>query len=254
MFKRDIKKETEKIVDFIKDTFAQKGFTKAVIGISGGLDSSVIAALCVKALGKENVIGLLLPCGEQTDIEDSKELVKHLDISSQIIDIEPMVHSNIVAKPISRMRLGNIMARCRMIVLYDMSAQVKGLVVGTSNRTELLTGYFTMYGDGACALEPIGHLYKTEVRQLAKYLKIPSSIIDKAPSAGLWEGQTDEEEIGMTYLELDTILYLTSIKKNDKLDEFISLLNIDDKQKTKKVLKLVEKNRFKLLPPDMLKE
>lgn len=254
MLKRNWNTEIDKIVSFIKDTFAEKKFTKAVIGISGGIDSAVIAALCVKALGKDNVTGVLLPCGEQLDIEDSKELVKVLDIPSTTIDIEPMVKCNIVARPISKTRLGNIMARCRMIVLYDLSAQLQALVVGTSNKTELSIGYFTMHGDGACALEPIGHLYKTEVKELAKYLKIPQKIIDKAPSAGLWEGQTDEDEIGMTYTEIDTILFLTSNKKNDKLDEFISLLNIDDKQKTKKILKLVEKNRFKLLPPDMLKE
>jgi NAD+ synthase len=140
-----------------------------------------------------------------------------------------------------------------MIYLYDVSAARNALVAGTSNRTELLTGYFTMHGDGACALEPIGHLYKTEVRQLANYLKIPQRIIDKAPSAGLWEGQTDEDEMGIAYSELDIILCLTSTKNNDKLNEFMSVLTTQDKQKTKRIMKMIEKNKFKLLPPEILK-
>ena len=228
MFELDCKKETERIVNKIKNTFKEKGFQKAIIGISGGLDSAVIASLCVKALGQSNVIGLMLPYGVQKDIEDSKLLVNSLGIFCMtrnikpIVDMVPIVINGGVKRdtkksnePLSKLRLGNLMARVRMIVLFDCSTFYNGLVVGTGNRTELMLGYFTLHGDGACALEPIGHLYKTEVRMLAKYLNIPKIIITKHPSAGLWDGQTDEGELGWKYKHIDDLLHLIYDEKID---------------------------------------
>ncbi len=209
MISKTGKKITNKIVTFIQKTFKEAGRSKAVIGISGGLDSAVVASLLVLALGIENVFGYSLPCGEQKDIKDVELVANKLGIRYDKLNIAPVVDS--LKKVIGydndeNISVGNLMARTRMTVLYDLSAYHNALVVGTSNKTELLLGYFTIYGDGACALEPIGHLYKTEVKQLAKYLEIPDVIINKTPSAGLWDGQTDEKELGATYEEIDNCL------------------------------------------------
>lgn len=240
-------KETERIVNFITDTFKAKGFENAVIGISGGIDSAVIAALCVRALGKEHVYGYGLPCGVQKDINDSRKLAGFLDIKYDEINIKDPVNAlvnlcfELAYGPLdSRQgRRGNMASRCRMIVLFDKSAEVNGLVVGTSNRTELMLGYFTSHGDGACALEPIGHLYKTEVFELARYLNIPESLITKDPTAGLWEGQTDEGEIGLTYKEIDNFL-----QKYNKEYPWID--------KYQKLIDIIKKNKFKLEALPML--
>jgi NAD+ synthase len=249
MLKIDCKKETERIVKFIQETFKEKGFKKAVLGISGGLDSAVICSLLIKALGKDNVIGVMLPYGEQKDIDDSITICINNKISATEANIEKVVHSIVGKEDIGDVRKGNICARVRMIALYDISAKYKALVVGTGNKTELMLGYFTMYGDGACALEPIGHLYKTQVRQLAKYLKIPKRIIDKAPSAGLWEGQTDEKELGMTYEEMDEMLYCIYGKYD------VGTLPKNKTFETKKLDILadrVNKNKFKMELPRCL--
>jgi len=253
-------REIDRCVFFIQNTFRYKRFNKAVIGISGGLDSAVTATLCVKALGKENVIGIMLPCGEQKDIQDSIELCNKLDIQSYTIDISAMVNSykHPFYSP-DQTRLGNIMARSRMIVLYDISSIHRGLVVGTSNKTELMMGYFTLHGDGACALEPIGHLYKTWVKEMAVALEIPKSIIEKAPSAGLWEGQTDEKEMGISYYLLDAILLkYESLNKGEMklqdnviIDIIVDRLNLDYSI-VSKVIERIEKNKFKLQSPTML--
>lgn len=211
----DCATETERIVKFIQDTFKSKGFNKAVIGISGGIDSAVVAALLVKALGKENVLGYILPYGKQKDFIDARSIFDVFDIYYDVVKEGYTSKNEIDIKEIvdrfpcmtDNKRIGNIMARVRMIILFDKSAKHNALVVGTGNKTELTLGYFTLHGDGACALLPIGHLYKTQVRQLAKYLGVPQNIIDKAPTAGLWEGQTDEGEFGATYEEIDEILY-----------------------------------------------
>lgn len=249
MLKINCKEETERIVKFIKETFKEKGFTKAVLGISGGLDSAVVCALLVKILGKKNVYGLMLPHGEQSDLKDSQLVCDKFDIEWDIRNIEVQVKSFCSTSGTKKsskeddLRIGNIMARVRMINLYDASAYWNALVVGTGNKTELKLGYFTMYGDGACALEPIGHLYKTQVRQLAKYLGIPKKIIDKAPSAGLWEGQTDEKELGMTYEEIDKFLmsyfiFPEDFAEYDKKYEFL--------------VKRIKLNKFKMELPKCL--
>ena len=195
---------------FIREEFGRWGFARAVLGLSGGLDSSVCAALAARALGPENVLGLILPYGDLAarDAVDAADFARRLKIRSRTINIAPMVDAYFAIEPSPDRKLpGNKMARERMSILYDWSAREKALILGTSNKTELLIGYGTVHGDMACALNPLGDLYKTQVRRLAEHLEIPQVIRDKAPTAGLWTGQTDEGEIGLTYDELDGILF-----------------------------------------------
>ncbi len=225
----DAQAERERIAGFIRDHLASTPLSHAVIGLSGGLDSSLTAALCVDALGAENVRGMLLPYRTSNpDSEAHGRLVAEwLGVPVQRFEITEMVEPLQRVYPMmSRQRLGNIMARCRMIVLFDQSAAVDGLVVGTSNRTEWLLGYFTLGGDSAAALEPIGHLYKCQVRQLAAQVGVPKPIIAKAPSADLWQGQTDEGELGFTYDQADQVLYLLT-ERGQSLADTAKKLDID---------------------------
>ena len=198
------------LVRFIRDELGRCGCDKAVLGLSGGLDSAVCAALAARALGPRNVLGLIMPYGKAfpKDARDAGEVARRLGIRRETIDVAPQIDAYFAAHPTTdRVRRGNKMARERMSVLYDRSAGEGGLVLGTSNKTELLIGYGTVYGDMACAVNPMGDLYKTQVRQLAAHLRVPAAIRAKAPTAGLWPGQTDEAEIGLSYEELDEILY-----------------------------------------------
>jgi NAD+ synthase len=183
------------------------------VGLSGGIDSAVSATLCTNAIGKDNIIGLGLPCGSiSQDLEDAKLIANHLGINFDIFDLTPIyerfldVTSSIQRK--DKLAKANLKPRLRMMTLYFIG-QSKGnsLIVGTSNRVELVIGYFTKYGDGAADFEPIASLYKQEVKKIAEFLNIPGKIITKAPSAGLWPGQTDEGEIGLTYDVIDEIIY-----------------------------------------------
>ena len=207
----DIDREIERISAFIKGYFSEAGFSKAVIGLSGGIDSAVSAALTAKALGPENVWGFMLPykASDPNSLAHALELVTAIGIPHRVIPISTWTDSYFddYEPGADQLRRGNWMARARMCVLFDQSAALRALVIGTSNRSELLVGYFTQYGDSACALEPIGHLYKTEVKAMAARLRIPTSIIAKAPSADLWSGQTDEAEMGISYKNLDEALF-----------------------------------------------
>ncbi len=200
----------EKILTgFIRDELRKFGFRRGILGLSGGLDSTVCAALAARALGARNVIGLVMPFGKafEGEARDALRAGRELGIRTRVIDIAPQVDAYFAAHPTkSRVLVGNKMARERMSVLYDYSAREKALILGTSNKTELLIGYGTIHGDMASAINPLGDLYKTQVRALAAYLKIPRRIISKAPTAGLWQGQTDEGEIGIPYAELDALL------------------------------------------------
>jgi NAD+ synthase len=204
-----------RIEEFLQEQLERSGCERGVIALSGGLDSSVVATLAVRALGPERVISHLLPDEEATDPEDMKdaeELARSLGILCRTISIH---------KPLEALRetfqdvglhgdqraWANVKPRLRMIVNYFVANFENGLVLGTGNKSEILTGYYTKYGDGGVDVLPIGHLYKTQVRQLARFLKIPPKIIEKTPSAGLWPGQTDEEELGISYEELDRILH-----------------------------------------------
>ena len=199
------------LTGFIKSEVNRMGFTHAIINLSGGLDSALSCVLAAEALGPENVLALRLPyrTSSPDSLVHAQLVIDKLQVQSETIDITGMVDPLIQHDPkMSEKRKGNIMARARMIALYDRSEVFKGLPIGTSNKTEILLGYTTMWGDMASAINPIGDLYKTQVRQLARALEIPDVILEKPPSADLWVGQTDEDELGFTYEEVDKLLFL----------------------------------------------
>ena len=198
------------LVQFLREELASAGFSKAVLGISGGVDSALVAALCARAFGPQNVLGVMMPY--RTSNPDSEGharlLAKQLGIVTRKVDISAMADGYLAAHDVKApMRRGNVMARCRMIVLYNQSVDFQGLVIGTSNKTEILLGYSTQWGDSASAVNPIGDLYKAQIYQLSRHLGVPAAILDKAPSADLFEGQTDEGELGFTYADADRLLF-----------------------------------------------
>lgn len=199
------------LVGFVRSEITRSGFSRAVIGLSGGIDSALSCILAADALGAENVLAIRLPykTSSQDSLDHSQLLIDQLGVQSMTFPITDMVDPLFASFPdADRLRRGNAMARARMIVLYDQSEAFQGLVLGSGNKTELLLGYTTLFGDSACALNPLGDLYKTQVRQLARDLGVPSAIIDKPPSADLWQGQTDEAELGFAYADVDRLLYL----------------------------------------------
>ncbi len=199
------------IVHFIRDEITKAGYHRALLGLSGGVDSSLACYLAVEALGVENVLGLLMPyrTSNPSSEADARLVIRVLGIPCRKIPITPMVDAFFELWPgMNARRQGNVMARMRMTVLYDQSEEFGGLVLGTSNKTEILLGYFTLYGDSAAALRPLASLYKCQVRQLARAVGVPAHIIVKPPSADLWADQTDEGELGFTYDEADQVLHL----------------------------------------------
>ncbi|MDP8202571.1 MAG: NAD+ synthase [Candidatus Tenebribacter burtonii] len=249
----DLNNQIELIIEFIRKQLFQAGFNKIVVGLSGGIDSSVTAALSVKAIGKENVFAVMLPyhSSHPDSLIHAIEVAESLDIKYEIVNISQMVDAYFknFAPEADILRKGNRMARERMCVLYDRSAKNKALVAGTGNLSEIMIGYCTQYGDSACAFEPIGHLYKTEIYKLAEILKLPESVIKKKPTADLWEGQTDEEEMGITYKELDEILFqLLDEKRSEK-----ELISTFGKDKIHKVKGMIQSSEFKRIMPPMLK-
>ena len=207
----------KKLVNFIRRKVTAAGFSRVVVGISGGVDSATVAYLCAEALGNLSVLGVMMPYKKAADkktLDFDKLLVGELKIRSEVIDIAPMIDAYFRNIPrADKIRRGNKMARERMTILYDKAKEFNGLVVGTGNKTELLLGYCTRYGDAACDLNPLAGLYKMQVYQLAEKLGVPEPIINRAPSAGLWPGQTDEGELGMTYKEIDRLFHYMVDKK-----------------------------------------
>jgi NAD+ synthase len=201
---------TQVLTKFIHSEITRAGFSRAVVGVSGGVDSSLSCTLAAKAMGPDNVLAVRMPyeTSSPDSLEHAQMLIDRLGVQSTTIPITPMVKPYLEMIPQKEsVRRGNVMARQRMIVVYDQSMAFKGLVVGTGNKTEILLGYTTLYGDSASAINPLGDLYKTQVRQLAREIGIPEVIVDKPPSADLWVGQTDEGELGFTYEEVDKLLY-----------------------------------------------
>lgn len=238
------------LTGFIKTEISRSGFNRAVLGLSGGIDSALSCYLAVQALGAENVLAIRMPykTSAQDSLEHAQLVIDALKIPSLTIPITEIVDPLINHFPeMDNRRKGNIMARQRMIILYDQSEDFKGLVLGTGNKTEILLGYSTLYGDSACAINPIGDLYKTQVRQLSKALGIPKPLLDKAPSADLWIGQTDEGDLGFTYEEVDRLLFLL-IDQRYKPEECVEAGFSESFVRA--VIQRVRKNQFKrVLPP-----
>ena len=206
---------------FLYQEVVKTGFERVVLGLSGGIDSGVVAYLCARTFSPEQVTALIMPyhTSNPENMKDAELIVSETGINHLKCDISPMIDAFFADDPeADTIRRGNRMARERMCFLYDYSSREQALVVGTSNKTELLLGYGTIFGDLASALNPIGDLYKTQIRQLAEYYKIPEHIIKKPPSADLWSGQTDEEEIGYTYNEIDLLLhYLIDLRYSEAM-------------------------------------
>ena len=200
---------TDLLVSFLREEVGTAGLERAVVGLSGGIDSAVSAALCARAFGPENTLCVVLPYRTSNpDSEaDARRVATSLGTPLQRVDISAMADGYLEPETVTdSLRRGNVFARCRMVVLYDKSVEWGGLVIGTSNKTEMLLGYSTQFGDSAHAVNPLGDLYKHQVYQLARHLELPAEVIDKAPSADLFEGQTDEDELGFSYDLADRIL------------------------------------------------
>lgn len=243
----------EILTGFIKSEITRVGMSRAIINLSGGLDSALSCALAVEALGAENVTVLRLPyrTSSPDSLAHAQLMIDQFKVKSETIDITEAVDPLIERDPnITNIRKGNIMARARMIVLYDQSEVFKALPVGTSNKTEILLGYSTMYGDSASAMNPIGDLYKTQVRQLSRAMNIPAPIIDKAPSADLWENQTDEKELGFTYEEVDKLLYLLVDQRYSPQEAIDAGF---DEKFVNGVTARIRRNQFKRMQPPIAK-
>ncbi len=251
------------IAAFIRGQLRQAGFERAVLGLSGGIDSGLVAYLVADAIGAERLLCVLMPYRTSSPASrtDAETVVSHLGCASELVDISPMVdgYFGVEGEPGSAgpegldaapLRRGNLMARMRMSVLYDRSVTWGGLVVGTGNKTESLIGYTTLFGDSACAFNPIGDLYKSQVRQLAVAMGVPEPIIRKAPSADLWPGQTDETEAGFSYPELDRLLFWR-IDKRRSVDEVVALGF--DRELVERVDHMVAGSEFKRQVPPIAK-
>ena len=242
------------LVRFIADAISKFGFTRAVVATSGGIDSALTCALAARALGPTNVLALMLPYRTSNPASrgDAETLVQALGVESHVIDVSQAVDGYLdelddLTTPVRR---GNVMSRTRMIATYDQSEAFDALVVGTSNKTELLLGYGTLHGDMASAVNPIGDLYKTQVRQLAAALDVPAAILDKPPSADLWQGQSDEDELGFTYGLADEVLYLL-VDEWHAPDEIVA--GGYDADLVTEIRRRVQQTQFKRRPPVIAK-
>jgi NAD+ synthase len=244
---------TDLLVRFVREELGAFGFSRGILGLSGGIDSAVAAAICARALGPENTLAVRMPYRTSNpDSEAHARLVaESLGIETRRVDISAMVDGYLASESVDdATRRGNVMARCRMIVLYDLSAAWRALVIGTSNKTELLLGYSTQWGDSASAVNPLGDLYKHQVYQLARHLELPREVIEKAPSADLVAGQTDEGDLGFTYAEADEVLLRMVDERATEAelaDEGFDTLLV------RRLARRVVANQYKRLPPVIAK-
>ena len=241
------------LVTFLREELSAANVGKAVLGLSGGIDSAVVAFLAAEALGSGHVTGVLMPAetSNPDSLTDAQAVAEATGILTRVVPIGRMAAGYLDERPdIPALRRGNVYARCRMIVLYDVSADVGGLVLGTSNKTELLLGYGTLHGDLASAVNPIGDLYKTQVRLLAAHLGVPESIRTKRPSADLWAGQSDEDELGATYDELDRVL----LRLVDERESPARLLEQGfDEELVRTTARRIRTSQYKRRPPVIAK-
>ncbi|MBC8405783.1 MAG: NAD+ synthase [Planctomycetes bacterium] len=251
---------TSALTAFLREETRKVGFQKAVLGLSGGIDSALVVELAARALGGENVLAVAMPyrTSNPISLELAQESAQHAAVQFEVVDISAMADAHIATSPglaeddsdAARLRKGNIMARCRMIVLYDRSARDHALVYGTSNKTELMLGYGTIFGDMASALNPIGDLYKSQIVALSKHLGVPKAIVDRPPSADLWQGQTDEEELGFSYDEVDAFLH-HSIDRRYTREELLQLGFTETAVNS--LSRRVQINQYKRRPPVIAK-
>lgn len=236
---------------FLADSLKDSGLDGYVIGLSGGVDSALSATLAVTAVGSKQLLGILMPyrTSSKDSIDDARAVADFLKIETKMIEITPMIDAYYdQIDESTRLRAGNKMARERMSILFDHAHQSSRLVLGTGNRTEICLGYTTLFGDSACSVNPLGHLYKTEVRALARHLGLPDRVIAKPPSADLWAGQTDEDEIGVSYDQIDRLLSLL-IDEGVRDRQSLTSTGLTDNE-LDRVLSLVNGNAFKRqLPP-----
>jgi len=238
---------------FLREELTHFGFRRGLLGLSGGVDSAVSAALAARALGPESVLGVLMPyrTSNPASEADGRLVAESLGIETRRVDVSAMADGYLDPGEITDpRRRGNVMARCRMIVLYDLSAEWSGLVIGTSNKTELLLGYSTQFGDSASAVNPLGDLYKHQVYQLAEHLDLPRRVIDKAPSADLFEGQTDEADLGFSYELADEVLYQMV---DERVGEEELLRRGYERAVIERIARRVVRNQYKRLPPVIAK-
>ena len=252
----NLEKTKTDIVEFIKSKVNESKTDGIVVGLSGGIDSTLTAYLSCEAVGKENVFGIIMPSAT-TPTEDKIhgiEIAQKLGIDYKEIAIDSILNEFLLMTQLEEndLAIGNLKARIRMSIIYYYANQKNYLVSGTGNKSEILIGYFTKHGDGACDMEPIGELYKTEVFQLSEYLDIPEQIISKPPRAGLWENQTDEEEIGMSYDLLDKILYFYT-EKDMKNTEIADRLSISVNDVNKIIEKIIRSQHKSKVPESPLK-
>ena len=246
-----IKNIKQNLISFLKEEVLKTGLKKITLGLSGGLDSAVVAVLC-KEVFDDNLNCVLMPSqfSSKASIDDAIELCKKFDIKYEIVSIEPMLSAYLKNMEENSLRIGNFSARLRMSVLYDISARENSLVVGTSNKSELLLGYGTIFGDLACAINPIGDIYKSDLFEFAKYLGVNDSILKKAPSADFYEGQSDEADLGYSYSKIDSLLK-KMIDENRSKDELLAL-GFED-EFIEDIKKRVKINEFKRKLPIIAK-
>jgi NAD+ synthase len=243
------------LIEFLRDEFKRANFQNAIFGMSGGVDSTVVGYLCKLAFGRTNTYGIILPYKNTPKISvDHAYLVgRALGIRYLRFNVTPQIDYYFKNFPqADKIRIGNKIARERMSILYDLSSHFNGLVVGSSNKSEIYLGYGTIFGDLAWLINPLGDLFKTEVYQLAEYLGVPKEIIEKKPSAELWEGQTDEGELGFTYKQADIVLYYY-IEKNMSPDEIANQVKEVNKEIIYRIVEKVKKTEFKRKPPKIAK-
>lgn len=229
----DFENIKQQMISFLQEQVKNIGVSGVTVGLSGGLDSAIVAVLCKEAFGdKLHTVMMPSQYSSNASLDDAKELCEKFNISYEVISIAPMVEGYFKDKQATSLRKGNFSARMRMATLYDISARDNTIVVGTSNKSEILLGYGTLYGDTACAINPIGQMYKSDEFEFAKYLGVPQVICDKKPSADLWEGQSDEEELGYSYSTIDSVL-----KK--LVDQNITAQELIDQGVDAKLIKMV---------------